>query len=71
MIINRQYFNKYYFSIFPTTLIQKEYKIVTSDWISNKKIYVQLRNMSNLWKVYTILDGVDYDILQVWSTIYP
>ena len=55
--------------MFPTiirALIPKKIKIVTTNWIYDKTPYVQLLILSKPWKFYTILDGVDGAIFQVW-----
>ena len=40
-------------------------KIVTTKWIYDKTLYVQLQILPKPWKFYTIQDGVDGDIVQV------
>ena len=56
--------------MFPTiirTFTHKKCKIVTTNWIYNKTLYVQLLTLPKTWKFYTTLDGVDDDIIQVCS----
>ena len=56
--------------MFPTiirTFTHKKCKIVTTNWIYNKTLYVQLIILPKTWKFYTTLDGVDDDIIQVCS----
>ena len=44
----------------------KNAKIMTTNWIYDKTQYVELQILPKPWKSYTIQDGVDGDILQVW-----
>ena len=46
-------------------------KILTRNKIYGKTPYVQVQILSKPWKFYTIQDGVDGDILQVWLEVFP
>ena len=53
----------------PRSVTPKKYKIVTTNLIFDKTLYVQLQILPKPWQFYTIPDGVDGDILQVWKPL--
>ena len=55
------------FPIIIRTFTPKKCQIVTTNWIYDKTPYVQLLIYPKPWKFYTIPDGVDGDIFQVWA----
>ena len=48
------------------TFTPKKCQIMTTNWIFDKTPYVQLLILPKTLKIYTIPDGVDGDIFQVW-----
>ena len=48
---------------------QENEKIETTNLIYDKTLYVQLQNLPKPGKFYTIPDGADGDILQVWGQL--
>ena len=55
------------FPTFPRTFTPHKCVIVTTYLIYNKTPYILLQILPKPWKAYTIQDGVDGDIFQVWG----
>ena len=57
---------KIYIPFISKNFYPKKCRIVTTNWIYDNTLYVQLQILAKPWKFYKIPNVVDGDILQDW-----